>query len=152
MIQRIQTLYLLIVTLLMVATACLPIFLITFADDTYLTLTFRGFANDGWNWELSTVMLSLLTVIIALLSLGNIFMYHNRSRQVRICIYNMLLMLGWYALFCTVVWFKLQNLEYDSFNTQIAACFPLISIILTFLAMRGILKDEAIVKSLARLR
>ncbi len=152
MIQRIQSLYLLIVTVLMVTTIFLPLILITFPDDTYLALTFRGFANEGWNWELSTACLSILTAVIAFLSLGNIFMFHNRSRQVRICIYNMLLMLGWYALLYTVVSYKLDELTYDSFNIQIASCFPLVSIILTFLAMRGILKDDAIVKSLDRLR
>ncbi|MBQ0008056.1 MAG: DUF4293 domain-containing protein [bacterium] len=152
MIQRIQTLYLLIVTILMATTIFFPLILLTATDNTFIQLSFRGFANEGWNLEVSTACLSCLTAIIALLSLGNIFMFNNRSRQVRICIFNMLLMLGWYALLVTVVYYKLQEGSFDTFHIQFASCFPLISIILTFLAMRGVLKDEALVKSLDRLR
>ena len=152
MIQRIQTLYLLIVTVLMAVTVFLPFLTLSADDLTSVDLSFRGFTVDGWNWTVATGCLSVMTALIALLSLGDIFLFTNRALQVRICIFNMLLMVGWYALLAVVVWFEMQNTSYTHLHLHIACCFPLVSIILTYLAMRGILKDDALVKSLDRLR
>lgn len=152
MIQRIQSLYMFIVTVLMAVTVFLPFFTIHASDGTELYISFRGLAAEGWHWTATTGCLGILTAVIGLLSLGCIFLFNNRRFQVRILIFNMLLCLGWYALLAIAATHAVAATPAAGWTINVAACFPLVSIILTWLAMRGVLKDEARVRAADRLR
>ena len=135
MIQRIQSLYLFTVTVL------------------FASLFFTNFvaANNVEYGVTSSVYMIILTAAIALLSLGTIFCFNNRTLQVRISIFNMLLMLGWYVM-AAYVTYKDLGTPFWCCDMKIVLTFPLISMILDYLAIRGILKDDALVKSYDRLR
>ncbi len=153
MIQRIQTIYLLIVVLLAALGCALP--LVDF-DNGLLQQTLSA-------WQLSLVApselsqtahfwgLFAISVVIPVVALVTIFLYHRRMVQIRLCILNMLLMVGYYAVLGVCVWLVVDKFG-SEFRPHLAALFPLIEMILTWLAIRGIGKDEAKVRAADRLR
>jgi len=60
-------------------------------------------------------------------------------------------MAGYYGMLFMYLFFAQAKLEAKWF-LEITSAFPLICFVLAFLAMRGIAKDEALVKSLNRIR
>jgi uncharacterized membrane-anchored protein YitT (DUF2179 family) len=71
--------------------------------------------------------------------------------QLRLSFFNMVLMAGWYVLLFISVWFA-KSLYQADWTLELVTAFPLINIILTLLAVRAIGKDEALIKSLNRIR
>lgn len=136
MIQRIQSFYLFVVTILMAV--------LFFAK--MVTVNGREFGVTD------SIYMIILTAIIGLLALGTIFCFFNRTLQARVCIFNMLLMLGWYVMAAFLAWQALGLSNLKGIELSLVVTFPLISMILTYLALRGILKDDALVKSYDRLR
>jgi hypothetical protein len=102
------------------------------------------FQNDVWT-------LTVLSAIIPLITLVTIFLFKKRLLQLRLTFFNTVLMAGWYAMLFIYIWFAKANLKAD-WTLEIVTAFPLINIILNLLAIRGIGKDEALVKSLNRIR
>jgi len=96
--------------------------------------------------------LFVLTALIALLSVITIFLYKKRMLQIRICIFNAILMLGFYGFFIFLIYTMKNQLGDLSVNVRIALAFPFISLILDYLAIRNIGADETLVRSLDRLR
>ena len=160
MIQRVQTLYLFLVVILSAVMFFTPIG--GFYNKTTLEvydLTFMGvFLQDNMqtvetNPSVMPVWgLSILTAVIPVIALISIFLYRKRVLQARFNVFNILLMVGYYALLFFYIWIGKQKLHADESFLCIPSSFPLISIILSALAIRGILKDEALVRSLDRLR
>ncbi len=96
--------------------------------------------------------LFVIVALIALLSLFTIFLYKKRILQIRICIFNAVLMLGFYAFFGYMAYQINQQIPNLDFTVRIVLAFPLISLILDYLAIRNIGADETLVRSLERLR
>ena len=124
MLQRIQTVYLLIIVALTVATLFLPL----------------------------AVLQQALTAIIAIIALVTIFLYKKRILQIRLCVFNALLILGFYGFFAFLIYSLKGDMEGASVSVKIALSFPLVNLILDYLAIRNIGADEALVRSLDRLR
>ena len=99
-----------------------------------------------------TWALMALSAIVSLLALGSIFLYRRRLLQIRLCTFNTLLIVGFYGLFAFYLWRLAGTFEAFTFNFQIALAFPLVSLILNWLAIRAIGADEMLVRSLDRLR
>ena len=93
-----------------------------------------------------------LSSVIALIAMVTIFLFRKRILQIRLCIFNAILMLGFYGLFIYQIWDIKQTVEVMSFTGKIALTFPLICLILDYLAIRNIGADEILVRSLDRLR
>ncbi len=156
MIQRIQSLWFLLAGVIMGLMIFMPWAAVNNGENIML-FSFRGFASEGtWCWMPVYWIAPVIAAIVGLLSLGNIFLFNNRTLQVRVCLFNIILSVLWYAVMAGVVFFafKKGNMEFGAnmFNVLIATAFPLVAIILTWLGMRGVLKDDALVKSLNRLR
>jgi hypothetical protein len=83
-------------------------------------------------------------------TLVNIFLYKHRRRQLRLCILNGVALLGYQAFTLLSVFLLAQ--QATAIQHKIAIVFPAIAAVLTFLAMRSIARDEALVRSLDRLR
>lgn len=155
MIQRIQTLYLLIITVLSVILLFNPVAgLINSTDAVNYLLNFKGLVQVNANsnevlasiWSLNTIAL-----IIPLISLLTIFLYKKRILQIRLSFINIVLMAGYYGILFIYLWQYGKELNADWYLKSISS-FHLINIILCFLAIRSIGKDEALVKSLNRIR
>jgi len=155
MIQRIQTVYLLIVAGLFFALLFLPLAVIQ-SGKTLYTFKLAGLHSTALPVTLvyPTWSLIVIATIIVFLTLFIIFKYKKRIFQMRLCIYNALLMIG----FCILVGFYLwqfnhsQELPGIKINFRLWSCFPIIALILNYLAIRGIGVDEAMVRSSERLR
>jgi len=137
MIQRIQSVYLFLVFCLMAAIVFFPI-----SVPSSLATTFRDF-KEGFSTGLA--------IGIAIMAFITIFLYKNRQRQIRICYALILVEFLIYALYFI---FERDNLSLANFyqHARFTFVFPFIAIILLFLAIRAIRKDEKLVRSLERLR
>lgn len=149
MIQRIQTVYLLVVAILMVVMMSLPVGRFVAAD--YTATVFNNLslvAPDGTADYAPWAMFAIL-IVSAVVTLGTIFLYKKRMLQIRLTIFNIILLLGYYGTLVTFV-FMLKG--ENSFTPSWTVILPLISIILDWLAIRAIGKDEMLVKAYERLR
>lgn len=153
MLQRIQTVYLLIIVALTVALLFLPLAVLQSGDQLF-TFDASGLSTMTEQPELiyPTWGLFALVVIVSLLAFVTIFLFKNRILQIRLCIFNAILMFGIYGLFAFFTWIMKGQLETASMSFKFALSFPLVSLILDYLAIRNIGADEALVRSLDRLR
>ena len=135
MLQRIQTVYLLIIVALTIAILFLPLAVLQSGDQLF-TFDATGISTMAAQPEL----------------IYPIFLFKKRILQIRLCIFNAILMLGFYGLFAFFYWNLGNQKEIFSLSLKIAFSFPLVSLILDYLAIRNIGADEALVRSLDRLR
>lgn len=152
MIQRIQTLYLLAVAVLAGVLNFLT--LSTFkAGETLYELESFGLQTIAPQKEIvySTFALFAILSVISVLSALTIFMYKKRMLQIRFCLFNIILAVGFYAAFAFYVYYIGGKFGAD-FSLKLPVVFPLIGIVLDWLAIRSIGADEALVRSYDRLR
>lgn len=146
MVQRIQTLYLLAVVALGIALVWLPVLQLVTPDGQLYELTALGGAPLQGLWGLT-----ITTVLIPVMALVDIFLYRRRILQARLNIFTVMLCLGYYSVLAIYVWLAKMSLAADWYLT-VWASFPLVSLILTLMATRRILKDEALVRAADRIR
>lgn len=152
MIQRKQTIFLLVAVILTVICLCLPLGSFTSGDAVStksvmynLWITQPGGGHDFSVWALFAVL--LITCPISLIA---IFSYRNRITQSRFCMFNILLTVGWYVIYAVIV-FNIKEAA-GNFKTSFTVVFPAISLIHYFMARKAILADEALVRSADRIR
>jgi len=155
MLQRFQTLYLLTIVVLSCITLFSPVAdLINKSDSLLYLVNYKGIyllQPTGNTFQSSVWGLTAIAALVPVISLLTIFLYNKRILQIRLSIINLVLMAGYYALLFIYLWFAGQNLHAE-WNLRLVTAFPLVNIVLNFLAIRAIGKDEALVKSLNRLR
>ena len=81
------------------------------------------------------------------ISLFTIFIFHHRMLQIRLCIFNILVLLGFQGW----VAFKFFTREAGT-AFSLTAVFPIVAAILVFTALRYIARDEAMVRSADSIR
>lgn len=150
MIQRIQTVYLLLIVALGIALIWLPVLQLVTPEE----------ASELHVWELSAIGgaplqglwgLLVTTALIPLLALVDIFLYKKRLLQTRLNIFLALLCLGYYGVLAIYIWQAKLALGVD-WHILPWASFPLVCFVLTLMATRRILKDEALVRAADRIR
>lgn len=152
MIQRIQSVYLLVVTVLLVVAMCMPVGDFIGADGvtSYVFKPLGVSLADGSShstWGLFGIL--LLSAIIALCT---IFLFRNRMLQVRMVIFSSILLIGYYVAFGVFLYVLQGDLEAMTFRVGWALCLPVVAIILNYLSFRAIYRDEMMVKAADRLR
>jgi len=147
MIQRIQSVYLSISILLIGLLFFLP-FAEIGKDGAIYLFNFKGILLDGVVKETGWVISVLMFVIIGLHILA-IFSYKNRKQQIKIVYSAILVMLGLLGAFVYYTYFLFSG-ALVSFKFGVA--LPLVAIILDYLAIRAIGKDEALIRSIDRIR
>ncbi|MBQ2424486.1 MAG: DUF4293 domain-containing protein [Alistipes sp.] len=157
MIQRIQTLYLMAVTLLMVVTLIFPLVFIG-VDGHQVTLSAFTISDGEGILSYATSWLGAVLCLTTALPFVTIFLYKNRQLQIRLCGVQCALLLGAVVLVGAFTYSVCNNIfaDFDITWSNLAYRFPiimpLISLVLTLLAMRAILRDELLVRSLDRIR
>lgn len=153
--QRIQTFYLFTVTVLSVIMLLYPVAgLQVPAESAVYELSVKGLSlitQEGSSFLTGAWVLTAITVLIPVLSVITIFSFKKRILQIRLIIITIVLLAGYYGLLFIYLWQFGKSLEAELY-VEVIASFPLISIILDILAMRAIGRDEALVKSLNRIR
>ncbi len=87
--------------------------------------------------------------IITALHLVAIFLFKKRILQIRILAFTIVLLLGLFGLFFYFTYASFDEVKV-AFNVSVA--LPIVAVILDYLAIRAIGKDEALVRSLNRIR
>jgi len=154
MIQRIQTVYLLLVAALMLAVLFMPLAIVRLGETVY-TFDSTGMSTIATPSELvfPAWALMALDAIICVVALITIFLYKKRILQIRLCVFNGILIIAFYCLLAFFIWKIAGQSDAEfGFNVQIAISFPFIALILDYLAIRNIGADEVLVRSLNRLR
>lgn len=154
MIQRIQTLYLAIATALSATLLRGIIIKLVGAGGEAFSLSYKGISilNNGIPEMVEkSLPLSILLFIIPLLYLISIFLFKNRKLQIRVVVLTTLLNAGAFLLILYYILYAGNKLE-AGFVFNIKITFPIVGVILGYLAFRSILKDELLVKSYDRIR
>ena len=129
-----------------IALVWLPVLQLVTPDGQLYELTALGGAPLQGLWGLT-----ITTVLIPVMALVDIFLYRRRILQARLNIFTVMLCLGYYGVLAIYVWLAKMSLAADWYLT-VWASFPLVSLILTLMATRRILKDEALVRAADRIR
>jgi len=138
MLQRIQSVFLTLALVLLGLLFVLPY--IRMIDEQGAEYIMRA-------TEYPVVVIQIITFAVTLIT---IFLYKKRMLQIRLCIFNCLALLGYqgFIIFYVYVLSKLTDIT----RLSVAMVIPVIAAILIFLALRSIARDEALVRSLERLR
>lgn len=123
------------------------------ASDAIYTFSYMG-VIDSTNSEViyptwPLVILSSLTTLVAFVS---IFIYKKRMLQIRFSIFNLILIIGYIPMLVYYIFDIIKELGIATTAYKTPIVFPVIAAILTFLAIRATGKDEALVRSLDRIR
>jgi len=150
MIQRKQTLFLLAAFIL---TGLLFFVDLGTLQNSQATWQFKatGIIGANANTAINTYPIVALTIISTLISFITIFSYKKRVLQLRLSGLNLAFLAGTSG----IIYYTGQSAATQlgatiSFSWPIIA--PLVALVLTILAMMAIRKDEALVKSLNRIR
>ena len=154
MIQRIQTIYLLIAVILMAIMLFAP-FADIFSSQGNELFVFHSnglFVGDSNKMVIPTWPISILIAGILVLLITAIGLFKKRRLQARICIYTILLLVGLAGLIFYYLSVVFKGAELADYSFRLPVIFPIVSIILIYLAFRGIRKDEALIRSIDKIR
>lgn len=137
-IQRIQSVYLLLVAILMTVYSFMNVVLVQSSVNPMEKLSL---------FDASTVSF-MLSILVAVLSAVTIFKYKKLNLQITLCSCNIILILGQ----LTVLVLEVIAKNYISIEFFISNIMPVISIILLALSIAGIRRDKKILGSYDRIR
>ncbi|MBS1524574.1 MAG: DUF4293 domain-containing protein [Bacteroidetes bacterium] len=155
MIQRIQSIYLLLAGLAIWALFLFPVAHNVYIGGVSATIKITGvYLNSNWHQTQVQTFTPLIigAIIMGLLPIILIFLYKNRKRQVTLCYVYILLVIGFSYWLVQTVKSAVGGFTMDTHNFGIGALLGSISIILTVMAAKAIQKDEKLVRSADRLR
>jgi hypothetical protein len=138
MLQRIQSVFLFLALLLLGLIFVLPFAKMVDAQGGEVVLTCVDFPLVLF--QLTTFAFTFFTLLL----------YKNRRRQIFFCRVNIWLLLIYMLALCWQLHSISQTVEVA--QIKVASIVPVLAAIFTWLAKRGIAKDEALIKSLDRLR
>ena len=150
MIQRIQTVYLLVVAVLMIVTVALPVGVFFDGSGMWEMTNFHYTMPDG-TWDYRPCVMGILLVAAAVIAAATIFLCRKRRLQIRLTTLSTLLLAVYYLAAVYFIIFA-EGQDDSGFTPSWAFCLPLVSIILNWMAIRGIQKDDMLVKSYDRIR
>lgn len=160
MIQRVQTIYMLASVIAILTMHFFPLATYALPEATFelnslgLVCLTPGFAQDRMCWDLF-----LLLLVMVALPLIIIFLYKKRKLQLRMLIFTAILNVLYYGLFFweasgisdEVLALSTSKTLDESYNIMML-CMPALSVFCLVMAMRGVIYDIALLKSLDRLR
>ena len=120
--------------------------MVRFVGDSATTIPFVAVAMAK-GFTLTTIFQIVCTV----LSVTVIFLYKNRIRQIRLCNLNTIILIGYQIILAVYFFQRASKLGEDALFT-VPCIFPICAAILTFIGMRYIARDEALVMASTRLR
>lgn len=150
MIQRKQSVFLLLAFVASVVCLCLPL---GSFEPQAMGVGFKMYnlmVMLGTGADYSVCGLFGVLVLSSILSVATIGLYKNRMLQSRLCACNLFLLVAWYIVFGAMT----RNVisADTTFHVEFATCLPAVSIILVQMARTAILKDEKRVRDSERIR
>ena len=161
MIQRIQSLFFLLAAFCILALLFVPFWKYDGANSTQFlqALSVENVGASVASTEISFTETPLhmgflgLSILIPLMLLVIIFLFNNRSRQISLGFVALILTL---ILILVMVFFSRQG-PYGGFTpsegtVQLGLAFPMAAVILIWLGIKRVQADDALVKSVDRIR
>lgn len=149
MIQRKQSLYLLLSCILLIVTGGAPLF--TFDTASLTTMTgwrFENVANETITHPWGVAVFFILAAILAIVA---IFRFKDRKRQLFLVNYQLLVIIvGCVAVVAYGLAFG--NSRSADMHCEYGLLLPPLAGVFSFLARRGIQKDEELVRAADRIR
>ena len=167
MIQRIQSIYLLTIAVLLLLLFFVPTVSIDFflgSQSRAIEMLPFGITETGGGESsiaIGTVYYGILIVVAMVLSLTIIFLFKNRVSQMRLVAADIVLQAGILAFIAYYIYkaYSLaDNIEAVSIGAKAyvslspVCAVPVATIVLSCLAFRGILRDHILIRSLDRIR
>ena len=156
MIQRVQSIYLFLVVVLMSFMLIMPFAELALQDGQ--VVVFHSYAvkkyitQEHSEMVIRTLPIFIMICLIGVISFMNVFQFNRRIIQMRVCVLNMMLMAGILILIFYYFYMVESTLRVENHVLKLPLIFPVIGIILTILAYRRIHEDEILVRSYDRLR
>lgn len=150
MIQRKQSLFLLFAFIATIVCLCLPVASISPVGmgGSIKLYNLCIVTSAGPNY--SVCGLFGILAMSSALSLGTIFLYHNRKLQMNLCVCNIFLLIAWFVVL-GVTAHNTSPVDF-SFNLTFTSCLPAVAAILVFMARAGVIHDEKLVRAADRIR
>ena len=147
MIQRVQSLYLLLATIALILTYFYPYCTVGYLElRNYHFIAAEGMVvPDFISWHSLPLGVSLILHMVIL------FSFKNRIFQIRMIRYNEVLILSSYV-FGVISIYKVYGDYGTGFHAGIATWMLVLALVFNQMARRAIRKDEALVKSVDRIR
>lgn len=160
MIQRIQSVFLLCVAIVAALMFFMPVATITVPGsgvyDFYTAKVVTVGAESEFvarNWM--SLILNILLVVCPLVTIfirrGGKSVKPTLFLQLRLAFVNIILLLGMIVLMWLQVAQRANEMQAE-WDVRVCFAFPIVALILMWLAIRGIIKDLALLKSYDRLR
>lgn len=156
MIQRIQSVWLLLASLALLLMFFFPLLTGKLNGLSVPLLYTKGYVSNWDTGEFLAIAIKPIYPLLAanitlfLICLFNIFNYKKRSFQKRFAIASIIL-IGGFVFWCSVYAKKLPG-GIEGANFGIGAYLPALAILFIVLAIFGINKDERLIRSAERLR
>ncbi|MEM7161521.1 MAG: DUF4293 domain-containing protein [Bacteroidota bacterium] len=147
MIQRIQSIYLLLALILMIVSFFLPLAEFSLGENLY-ELDVFGF-SEPLAFSAPAMPFYLCLGFLSLCVLSSIFLFKNRKLQLRVNWISILLLLG----LIIYIFYFVDKLELQTKAKYLAGVYTIVAALpFLILSSRAIKKDEDLVKSLDRIR
>lgn len=150
--QRIQTVWLLLVGLIMITFALQDVAVFTLPEGQACVLdNWRIYSAVDSTTLHSTWVIGVLSLLTGCASLGLIFLYKRRILQMRLTILTMLVIIGELIY---IAWASNQFCSANgaTFAIRFPLALPIICLPLLYLASRRMIYDETLIRASQRLR
>ncbi len=151
MIQRIQSVYLLVAAILALVSNAFSVGIFQSSAQIVKMYYCHLTATPDMSELINVMPLTFFTFAVAILSLYVLVSYKNRTKQIKINKVNIFVNILWIATYL-YYYSQIVNLCNLSGKPTIFAVIPVITIVLLILAWRAIKKDDNLVKSVDRIR
>ena len=149
MIQRIQTVYLFFVAVVLIVCMCMPVSYFIGPEQIVSKMTKLAIVAQDGSANYAPWALFVILLVSAALALFTIFLFKKRMLQIRLTVFSTILLIGYYITLGVFIYMLKGDAH---FRVALGACLPFIAIVLNWLSIRAIGKDEMLVKAYERLR
>lgn len=150
-IQRIQTLYLFLAFIALVVAMFMPVGVFIGYGNTDFYEFYPLYVVLNGVKDYAVAGLFSILGLSAIIALGTIFCYKDLLLQIRLSIFNIVMMIGYYGAFGAMWWIIGGDLD-ASFKMNWALGLPIVSLILTVLAIRGMGHDRKLLRDANSMR
>jgi len=155
MLQRVQTIWLFLASAAIFSLFLFPYLQIYNVDGSFKALKITG-VQESLGGQIvqseSFLALTIATVVIGLIPFFTIFLFNNRTLQIKLSYLAIVSILGFSFWLVQTAKNALGAVTLQSENYGLGVILPSLSVFFIVLALRGIRKDEKLIKSADRLR
>jgi peptidoglycan/LPS O-acetylase OafA/YrhL len=155
MLQRIQTIWLFCATAAIFCLFLFPFIQFLDLDGTAKAIKATGVYQNLNGKVVQTepfIALTIATVVVGLIPFVIIFFYKNRKKQLSISYIAILLILAYSFWLVQTAKQEAGNMQLELQNYGIGVILPSLAILFIILALRGIRRDQKLIRSADRLR